>query len=99
MEPSFAERTVIKHSDYLTNVLIVVSTATNVTESEVFTADGHSFAYDYLVVATGHKDSFPRTRSERLSQYESGEHKNALDRSISIFCFALLNIYNKNLGA
>lgn len=71
VEPSFAERTVIKHSDYLTNAQIVVSTATNVTESEVFTADGHSFAYDYLVVATGHKDSFPRTRSERLSQYES----------------------------
>ncbi|GMN60999.1 hypothetical protein TIFTF001_030081 [Ficus carica] len=71
VEPSFAERIVINHSDYLTNMRIVVSTATNVTESEVITADGHSLAYDYLVIATGHKDSFPRTRSERLSHYKS----------------------------
>ncbi|GMN73097.1 hypothetical protein TIFTF001_052125 [Ficus carica] len=71
VEPSFAERIVINHSDYLTNVRIVASTATNVTETEVITADGQSLAYDYLVIATGHKDSFPRTRSERLSQYKS----------------------------
>ena len=73
VEPSFAERMVIKHSEYLTNVQIVASTATNVTDTEVFTADGHSFSYDYLVVATGHKDSFPRTRAERLGQYEAGQ--------------------------
>ncbi|GMN61000.1 hypothetical protein TIFTF001_030080 [Ficus carica] len=71
VEPSFADRMVINHSDYLTNVRVVTSTATNVTETEVITADGYSLPYDYLVVATGHKDSFPRTRSERLNHYKS----------------------------
>ncbi|PON84384.1 FAD/NAD(P)-binding domain containing protein [Trema orientale] len=71
VEPSFAGRMVINHSDYLSNVQIVASTAANVTDSEVFTADGQSFAYDYLVIATGHNDSFPRTRPERLSHYEA----------------------------
>ena len=73
MEPSFGERMVINHSDYLSNVQIVASTAASVTDTEVITANGQSFAYDYLVIATGHKDSFPRTRTERLSQYEAGE--------------------------
>lgn len=73
VEPAFAERMVIKHSDYLTNVEIVASTATNLTAGEVFTADGRSFVYDYLVIATGHKDLFPETRAERLAQYQAGQ--------------------------
>ena len=72
VKPSFAERIVINHSDYLRNVNIVASTAVNVTDTEVSTADGRSLPYDYLVIATGHKDFFPRTRDERLSQYEEG---------------------------
>lgn len=73
VEPAFAERMVIKHSDYLTNVQIVASIATYLTAGEVFTADGRSFAYDYLVIATGHKDAFPETRAERLTQYQAGQ--------------------------
>ncbi|KAF4401219.1 hypothetical protein G4B88_014060 [Cannabis sativa] len=71
VEPPFAERMVINHSDYLSNVDIVASAATNITNGKVFTADGRSFAYDYLVIATGHKDSFPKTKAERLSYFES----------------------------
>ncbi|KAK9283736.1 hypothetical protein L1049_011986 [Liquidambar formosana] len=70
VEPSFAERSVINHSDYLTNGHIVTSTAVNITESEVLTAQGDLIAYDYLVVATGHMESFSRTRIEKLSQYQ-----------------------------
>lgn len=75
VEPSFGERIAINHSDYLPNVQIVASTAANVTDREVITADGQSYAYDYLVIATGHKDSFPKTRAERLTHYEAGEWK------------------------
>ncbi|KAH0465083.1 hypothetical protein IEQ34_005186 [Dendrobium chrysotoxum] len=57
VEPSFAERALIKHSEYLTDVTIVSSHATNVTNHEVQTADGRTFPYDYLVVATGHPAS------------------------------------------
>ncbi|KAF8395462.1 hypothetical protein HHK36_019408 [Tetracentron sinense] len=74
VEPSFAERSVINHSDYLTNGRIITSTAINITDTEVLTAEGHLIAYDYLVVATGHTDSVPRSRTERLHQYEAAVH-------------------------
>ncbi|KAK8967622.1 hypothetical protein KSP40_PGU021872 [Platanthera guangdongensis] len=54
VEPSFAERTLIKHSEYLTDAAIIQSHATKVSNREVQTADGRKFPYDYLVVATGH---------------------------------------------
>ncbi|XP_062087100.1 uncharacterized protein LOC133793867 [Humulus lupulus] len=84
VKPSFAERIVINHSDYLRNVNIVASTAVNVTDTEVSTADGQSLPYDYLVIATGHKDFFPRTRDERLSQYEAEFEKIKSANSILI---------------
>uniref|UniRef100_A0A2P2K5G6 Apoptosis-inducing factor-B-like protein n=4 Tax=Rhizophora mucronata TaxID=61149 RepID=A0A2P2K5G6_RHIMU len=79
VEPSFAERSVINHRDYFTNGRIVTSTAINIMEQEVFTAAGHIIAYDYLVVATGHSDPVPKTREERLHEYqkENGKIKSA----------------------
>lgn len=73
VEPSFAERSVFNHRDYLTNGNIVTSSAANVTETEVLTADGTQVVYDYLVIATGHKDPLPKSRSERLHQYKEGK--------------------------
>lgn len=73
MEPSFAERSVINHTDYLSNARIIASSATNITDKEVIVSDGSSVPYDYLVVATGHEESVPRSRTERLSQYQEGE--------------------------
>lgn len=73
MEPSFAERSVINHRDYLTNGDIITSNAVNVTETEVLTADGHRIGYDYLVIATGHADRVPKSRRERLNQFKEGE--------------------------
>lgn len=70
VEPSFAVRSVINHSDYLSNVEIVVSTAVSITDTEVVTAEGQTFVYDYVVVVTGHMESVPKSRTERLSQYE-----------------------------
>ncbi|KAK6135950.1 hypothetical protein DH2020_030288 [Rehmannia glutinosa] len=72
VEPSFAERTVINHSDYLPNAHVITSAATNITQKEVLTAQGRQIAYDYLVIATGHVDSGPYTKAERLSHYEAG---------------------------
>lgn len=74
VDPSFAEKSVINHSDYLPNARVVASSATDITESEVVTEDGQLLPYDYLVIATGHINSVPRTRAERLSQYQAGEH-------------------------
>lgn len=70
VEPTFAERSVIHHKDYLTNGRLVVSKAIDITKSEVLTAEGRLLAYDYLVIATGHYDPLPKTRNERLAEYQ-----------------------------
>ncbi|KAJ4720550.1 Apoptosis-inducing factor like [Melia azedarach] len=84
VEPSFAARSVINHSDYLSNVQIVVSTAVSITNTEVLTAGGQMFLYDYLVVATGHMESVPETKSERLSQYQAEFEKVKSAKSVLI---------------
>ncbi|TKY67024.1 Apoptosis-inducing factor-like A [Spatholobus suberectus] len=84
VEPSFAERSLVNHRDYLINGNIVTSNAVSVTETEVWTADGHRIAYDYLVIATGHADRVPKSRSERLYQFEEDNEKIKSARSILI---------------
>ncbi|KAL8501076.1 hypothetical protein ACS0TY_020591 [Phlomoides rotata] len=74
VQPSFAERSLIYHKDYLTNGRVLVSKALNISNSQVLTEDGHSISYDYLVIATGHDDSLPKTRSHRLQEYKT-EHE------------------------
>ncbi|KAG7012960.1 Apoptosis-inducing factor-like A, partial [Cucurbita argyrosperma subsp. argyrosperma] len=71
VEPSFAERSVINHTDYLPNARIVSSAAMSITDNEVFVSDGSSVPYDYLVVATGHEETVPKSKTERLSQYQA----------------------------
>ncbi|KAJ1440752.1 hypothetical protein SESBI_01825 [Sesbania bispinosa] len=75
VEPSFAERILINHREYFTKGDLVISTAINITETEVFTQDGQQIAYDYLVIATGHTDPIPKTRTERLDQYKGENSK------------------------
>ncbi|XP_061343019.1 uncharacterized protein LOC133289084 isoform X2 [Gastrolobium bilobum] len=84
VEPSFAERSVINHRDYLTNGDIVVSSVVNLTETEVLTADGRRIVYDYLVIATGHANNVPKSRSERLNQYREENQKIKSAHSILI---------------
>ncbi|KAL8154107.1 hypothetical protein V2J09_011867 [Rumex salicifolius] len=84
VEPSFAEKSVIKHTDYLTNSEIIISKAVSVTESEVLTEDGNRVPYDYLVIASGHSDSYPKTKSDRLHQYNQEHEKIKAAESILI---------------
>ncbi|RZC84146.1 hypothetical protein C5167_046934 [Papaver somniferum] len=75
VEPSVSERMVVKHKDYFTNGRLAMSSAVGVTETHVLTADGESIPYDYLVIATGHNDNVPKTRSERIEQYQADYNK------------------------
>ncbi|KAF7823201.1 apoptosis-inducing factor-like protein A-like [Senna tora] len=85
VEPSFAERSVIKHREYFTNGDIVISAAADLTESEVITADGRRIPYDYLVIATGHADpTLPTTLPDRLNQYVSDCEKIKAANSVLI---------------
>ncbi|KAL5763678.1 hypothetical protein ACOSQ2_016272 [Xanthoceras sorbifolium] len=84
VEPNFGERSVINHRDYLVNGRVVTSAAINITDTEVLTAEGHLIVYDYLVIATGHMDPVPKTRTERLNLYQTENEKIKSAHSILI---------------
>lgn len=73
VEPSFAQRSVINHLEYIPSAHIIASAATDITENEVLTAQGRLIAYDYLVIATGHGDAGPCSKDEKLSCYQAGK--------------------------
>ncbi|GAA0184970.1 hypothetical protein Leryth_005085 [Lithospermum erythrorhizon] len=79
VEPTFAEKTLINHSEYAPNVHVITSAAVGITENEVKTAQGRVVPYDYLVIATGHDEKTPSTKREKLSVYrnENGKIKSA----------------------
>ncbi|KAG6466068.1 hypothetical protein ZIOFF_076140 [Zingiber officinale] len=83
VEPSFADRTLIPHTDYLANCRVTSSPAIDVTDTEVLTAEGRSFVYDYLVIATGHavEHCATKTRKQRLEQFHQGSNFIATSRS------------------
>ncbi|KAF4351121.1 hypothetical protein G4B88_025511 [Cannabis sativa] len=74
VDPSFGERSVINHRDYLSNGRIVASSAIDITETEDLTAEGRLIPYDYLIIAIGHIDSVPKTRTEMLNQYQKEQN-------------------------
>lgn len=76
VEPPFASRTLIKHTDYLINGRVVTASAIDITDKEVLTDDGQAFLYDYLVIATGHAESAPKSRKDRLEQFQQGMYMN-----------------------
>uniref|UniRef100_A0A0D9VC98 FAD/NAD(P)-binding domain-containing protein n=1 Tax=Leersia perrieri TaxID=77586 RepID=A0A0D9VC98_9ORYZ len=84
VEPSFAERSLIYHKDYLTSATIVTSSAVNITEQAVLTADGQSLAYDYLVIATGHALTSPGSRNERIKEFQRDHGKIESSESVLI---------------
>ncbi|KAF3790592.1 Apoptosis-inducing factor-like protein [Nymphaea thermarum] len=84
VEPAFAQRSLIEHKHYLSNARVVTSTAVKVSEREVVTSGGRCIPYDYLVIATGHPNTFPTTRSERLQQFRESYEKIRASSSILI---------------
>ncbi|KAJ9542833.1 hypothetical protein OSB04_029339 [Centaurea solstitialis] len=84
VEPSFAERSLIQHEDCLTASRLIVSNAINITNTEVLLSDGRLVPYNYLIIATGHHDPVPKTRAERLVQYQAENEKIKAAQSILI---------------
>ncbi|CAL5024012.1 unnamed protein product [Urochloa decumbens] len=74
VQPSFAERSLIYHKDYLTDATIVTSSAVGIIEDAVLTADGQSLPYDYLVIATGHSLT-SGSREERIKEFQRDNGK------------------------
>ncbi|XP_073126517.1 uncharacterized protein [Henckelia pumila] len=84
VEPSFAERILINHSDYLPKARVVTSAAAGITGTHVLTAQGHSIGYDYLVIATGHAHTGDFTKAERLRYFQAEQEKIKSANSILI---------------
>ncbi|KAJ4754943.1 FAD/NAD(P)-binding oxidoreductase family protein [Rhynchospora pubera] len=84
VEPTFAEKTLIKHSEYFSNGTIVNSRAIDITATEVLTEEGRAVPYDYLVVATGHDDPLPRSKTDRIGQFKQDYEKIKSSSSILI---------------
>ncbi|KAI7978890.1 hypothetical protein LOK49_Contig663G00003 [Camellia lanceoleosa] len=84
VEPLFAERSLINHSEYLPNARVVVFTAIDITESEVLTEKGDLITYNYLVIATGHVDIGALARNDKLCYYQAENERIKSSNSILI---------------
>ncbi|KAL6513676.1 hypothetical protein OROHE_019536 [Orobanche hederae] len=88
VEPSFAERTLINHSEYVPNARVITGAATDISRHEVVTSQVRKVPYDYLVIATGHADddetSLAHTIAERQAHYQSEQEKIKSAKSILI---------------
>lgn len=87
MEPTVAERPVVKHSEYLKAARVVQSAARSVihsnsssTQPEVITDSGERVPFDFLVITTGSTYTGPSTEAERIKFYED-EKKNPFSSS------------------
>ncbi|GAA0158607.1 hypothetical protein Leryth_014915 [Lithospermum erythrorhizon] len=84
VEPSFAEKTLINHTEYASNAHIITSAAINISETEVTTANGKTISYDYLVIATGHDEKTEFTKTEKLGYFKANQEKIKSTNSILI---------------
>ncbi|KAL6005456.1 hypothetical protein ACLOJK_006023 [Asimina triloba] len=84
VEPTFLQRGIVAHTEYLKKGRVVVACAGDVTENDVITTEGRSISYDYLVIATGHRDYVPRDRPSRVQQLHKDHEKIISSKSILV---------------
>ncbi|KAG9444407.1 hypothetical protein H6P81_015747 [Aristolochia fimbriata] len=84
VEPTFAERGIIDHTDYFKNGRLVTATASSVSENEIMTSEGRYISFDYLVIATGHLDTVPMTRMQRLVTFRENHQKISYAKSVLV---------------
>ncbi|XP_071723890.1 uncharacterized protein [Rutidosis leptorrhynchoides] len=84
VEPTFSNRSVVYHKDYLTKGKLVTSAAVDITETEVHTADGTRIPFDYCIIATGHRYNLPQSRDERIKLFEEDNDKITAANSILV---------------
>ncbi|KAI3995304.1 hypothetical protein MKX01_032106 [Papaver californicum] len=95
VEPSFAERSVVKHIDYFTKGRIVIAYVTGVIDTEVLTSDSEHSPYDYLVIVTGaNENTYPISRSKRLNNIKNVHLNSAVCKHL---CFGIV-LWNLNFA-
>ena len=81
VEPKFAQRSVMKHSEYMKKGTILQTQATGVSGSEVITSSGERVPFDFLVISTGTTFSGPTSKEELLKVYQSGKDGSKLSKN------------------
>lgn len=84
VEPKFAERSIVKHSDYIKTGKVLQTAASGVSGSELLTASGERVPFDVLVVSTGTFFSGPTTKNELLKDYQAENAKLLAAESVLI---------------
>jgi hypothetical protein len=75
VEPKFAERSIMKHSEYLKKGTFLETSAKSVSGQELVTESGERVPFDFLIIGTGTTFSGPTTKEELLKFYQAGMYK------------------------
>ncbi|MCO5610464.1 hypothetical protein L7F22_064702 [Adiantum nelumboides] len=75
VQPDFAKRSLVLHSDYLKKARHVLGFAERASITEVVTSTGDILPYDFLVLATGSTHQGPSTKAERMKEFQSENKK------------------------
>ncbi|XP_065020417.1 uncharacterized protein LOC135645706 [Musa acuminata AAA Group] len=84
VEQPVAEKAIFSHTDYLVNGTVITSSAVDVTETDVITADGRHVTYDYLVIATGHTTTSPRCKRDMIEKFKEANVKMRTSSSVLV---------------
>jgi NAD(P)H-nitrite reductase large subunit len=60
------------------NSILQMSVATEATRTEITTDSGEKIPFDFLVICTGSLYVGPRTKQERIVEYQTGEYAKQL---------------------
>ncbi|KAI5070074.1 hypothetical protein GOP47_0014417 [Adiantum capillus-veneris] len=75
VQPDFAERSLVLHSEYLKKARHILGFAECASVTEVVTSTGDILPYDFLVIATGSTHKGPSTKAERIKEFQSENKK------------------------
>lgn len=83
VQPDFAERSLVLHSDYLKKARHITGSAETASSTEVVTSTGEILPYDFLVIATGSVHRGSLRRADRIKEFQS-EHKKLKEASSAL---------------
>lgn len=72
VEPNVAKRSLISHGSYMKHSKLHMNVATEATRTEVIIDTGERIPFDFLVICTGSAYVGPKTKEERMVEYQTG---------------------------
>ncbi|KAL3683029.1 hypothetical protein R1sor_001051 [Riccia sorocarpa] len=75
VEPSFADRMLIPHTEYLKQARVILGSAERASVTELVTDTGEVVSYDFLVITTGSTFRGVKTKAERIEEFQKDNKK------------------------